>query len=361
MELVEIRSQLLTWFDTHRRDLPWRRTKDPYAIWLSEVMLQQTQVKTVVPYWERFLSAFPTVHALARAPLPDVLALWRGLGYYSRARHLHQASRDLVRDHAGQLPSTARALMKLPGFGRYTAGAVASIAFGETTPVVDGNVFRVLSRLCALTGNRGDRDIEARVWSIAGEWVDPRRPGDWNQALMELGATICRTADPLCLLCPLAPACQARRLGLVQRCSSPKPQPKRNHIHWSVAVLRRKDRLLFARRHESGLFGGLWEMPVVELDPRTSDRSQLHQALGRLWQKRIGIPFKVVRPLGTVHRTLTHRELTLHLFQVCSGGTPRSLDGYSEVRWVNEDDARTLAVSTAMSKALEAAVQALEK
>src|SRR5262249_12966131 len=209
-----LRRALLEWFDKHKPDLPWRRARDPSAIGLSEVMLQQTQVVPVLPYWHRFLKRFPTVQSLADAALPDVLAQWRGLGYYSRARHLHRAA-QLIRARPDGFPTTAKELVQLPGFGRYTAGAVASIAFGEPVPVVDGNVARVLSRLFEVDGAPGDRRREKELWSIAEELVAGDRPGDLNQALMELGALICRVDEPTCLLCPVRPHCAALRSGRV--------------------------------------------------------------------------------------------------------------------------------------------------
>jgi A/G-specific adenine glycosylase len=207
-----LRAALLAWFDRNRRELPWRRTRDPYAIWLSEVMLQQTQVATVIPYWERFLARFPTVTALAEAPLDEVLSLWSGLGYYSRARNLHRAANEVVARHGGALPASHAALLALPGFGRYTAGAVASIAFGLPEPLVDGNVARVFSRACAIEGAPGDREREKKLWAEAARWVQGERPGELNQALMELGATVCTARSPRCGLCPLT-VCAWRAAG----------------------------------------------------------------------------------------------------------------------------------------------------
>src|SRR5690242_12452624 len=178
-QLTSIREPLLAWYDRERRDLPWRRTKDPYAIWLSEVMLQQTQVATVIPYWHRFLARFPDVNALAAAELPEVLSLWRGLGYYARARALHRAAQAISSQHAGQLPRTATELRELPGFGPYTAGAVASIAFGERTPIVDGNVVRVLARIFEIEGDPSTREVQKRIWALAGELVPARNPGEF--------------------------------------------------------------------------------------------------------------------------------------------------------------------------------------
>ncbi|HEY1908255.1 MAG TPA: A/G-specific adenine glycosylase, partial [Myxococcaceae bacterium] len=212
---AELRAALLRWYDAQARDLPWRRTRDPYRIWVSEVMLQQTQVSVVLPYWTAFLARFPDLDSLARASLDDVLAAWRGLGYYARARNLHRAAVAVVERHAGGLPDDVDALRALPGFGRYTVGAVASIAFGKEVPLVDGNVARVLARLAGLEGPTGDAGREKQLWALAEALVQGERPGDWNQALMELGATVCRQEQPTCLLCPVRAHCGALASGRV--------------------------------------------------------------------------------------------------------------------------------------------------
>jgi A/G-specific adenine glycosylase len=211
--VAAMRAALLAHFDAHQRDLPWRRTRDPYAIWVSEVMLQQTRVETVVPYYQRFVQRFPTPQALADAPIEHVLALWSGLGYYRRARLLHQGARAVVDQHGGRVPATAEVLRTLPGVGEYTAGAIASIAFAQRAAVVDGNVERVLSRLFALRGDPRAAAGRARLWTLARAFADSERPGDVNQALMELGATVCAPVSPRCLLCPARALCAARAQG----------------------------------------------------------------------------------------------------------------------------------------------------
>ncbi|EPX59003.1 A/G-specific adenine glycosylase [Cystobacter fuscus DSM 2262] len=348
-----LRSGLLAWYDRQKRDLPWRRTRDPYAIWLSEVMLQQTQVTTVIPYWERFLQRFPTVEALARAPLPDVLAAWRGLGYYSRARNLHLAAQDVVARHGGKLPSTAAELLTLRGFGRYTAGAVASIAFGEPAPLVDGNVARVFSRLFEVEGLPGDRVREARLWALATELVSPERPGDFNQALMEHGATVCRPDNPLCLLCPVREDCLAWRHGRVNELPPAKVRAPPKRMTLALAVWAHEGRLLLARREEKGLFGGLWELPAAEIEADTPDS----QSADKLTQS-LGTPVRVEAVLGTVRRQLTHRSLTLRLLRVTGSKHPTRAPAFRELRWCTPEEASSLGMSTAMHKALEAALDA---
>jgi A/G-specific adenine glycosylase len=234
-----VRDRLLSWYDRNRRDLPWRRTRDPYAIWVSEVMLQQTQVKTVLGRYEDFLRRFPTLHALARARESDVLHAWQGLGYYSRARRLMSAARAIVERHDGRMPADRESLLLLPGVGEYSAGAVASIAFGERVPVVDGNVIRVLTRLFALAGDPGRAPLKARLWKLAAELVSHERPGDFNQALMELGATVCTPREPACERCPLARQCLGRERGKATSLPELPARARATEVRVAAAVVRR--------------------------------------------------------------------------------------------------------------------------
>lgn len=254
------RHALLSWFDAHKRDLPWRRTQDPYAIWLSEVMLQQTRVETVIPYFERFLEAFPTVQSLAEAPLDSVLAAWAGLGYYRRARMLHAAALQIAALET--FPHTADALRKVYGIGPYTAGAVASIAFGEATALVDGNVQRVLSRVCNLDGDMRGTVGSKQAWAEATRLVDSARPGDWNQALMELGARVCTPTSPSCMACPVRGGCKAFAEDLVAE--RPVMSPKKKATAESLTAYARVEgeAVWLGRRQDHLRFGGLWEPPV---------------------------------------------------------------------------------------------------
>lgn len=248
VDVSGFRRALLRWYDTKRRALPWRESRDPYRIWISEIMLQQTRVAAVIPYYERFLGRFPDVRSLARAHEPAVLAAWSGLGYYRRARHLHAAARMIAR---GEFPRTSDALRELPGIGRYTAAAIASIAFGERCAVVDGNVERVLSRVCA-------RALNGDSWPIAESLVSRTRPGDFNQAMMELGATICTPKAPQCGACPVSRFCGTRGEHPV---SKPVPR-KRATLTYALCV--RGDRVLLVQRSkEAGLMPGMWELPQV--------------------------------------------------------------------------------------------------
>ncbi len=346
-----LRGALLPWFDASQRDLPWRRTKDAYAVWVSEVMLQQTQVDRVIGYWDAFLERFPTVRALAKAELADVLARWSGLGYYSRARNLHRAAQEIVARHGGTLPKDVAALRTLPGFGRYTAGAVASIAFDLEAPLVDGNVARVFSRVLAIEGAPGDKAREATLWTAAETLVRGPRPGDLNQSLMELGATVCLPRAPSCLLCPAQKLCRALAQGRVGELPWPKKAARKKRLELAVAVSHQDGAVVLARRQEGGLFGGLWEMPAAAIGPNPGDA-----ALETLLGERAAIGPELL----VMERTLTHRQLVLHLHPV---DLPRRLppvqEPYVEWRWVTLAETRQLGMASAMTAALELAVPRL--
>jgi A/G-specific adenine glycosylase len=344
-----LRGALLAFYDREARDLPWRHSRDAYAIWVSEVMLQQTQVSVVLKYWAPFLVRFPTLFSLAEAPLGAVLSAWSGLGYYARARNLHRAAQAVVRLHHGRLPASAEALAALPGFGRYTVGAVASIAYGLPEPVVDGNVARVLSRLYAVEGRPGAPTRERTLWAHASRLVQGERPGDFNQALMELGATVCRLVQPSCLLCPWRSHCRALLEGRVDVLPPPRAAPPKKALRLAVAVARRRGRLLLGRRAAKGLFGGLWELPSAELAER-AELPQAKKALAAL----LGKGTRVAGALAEVHRVLTHRALRLSLFLVEAPAQPRQGD-YVQLRWVTAAQAEGLGISSAMQAALRAA------
>jgi A/G-specific adenine glycosylase len=298
-------SDLLAWFDRHRRDLPWRRTSDPYSIWLSEVMLQQTRVEVVLPFYNRFLERFPTVETLARAEVAEVLALWSGLGYYRRARQLHAAARRIV-EGGGGFPDTLEGLLALPGVGAYTAAAVASIAFGVPAPVMDGNVERVLSRVLALDAEPRSGAARKRLFAEAAALLDPERPGDSNQALMELGATLCSPRSPKCLLCPLRPGCRAAREGDPERYPAPRAKRAVERHRLLVAVVEREGRvLLFRRPEDSDLLAGTWELPWVSLGPEGADAGASPEAG---LAARYGGRWRLGGPAGRVRHGITYRD-----------------------------------------------------
>lgn len=253
-----MRSALLAWYAVHRRDLPWRRTRDPYRIWVSEVMLQQTRVAAAIEHYQQFIKAFPDVGALAAAAEAEVLAIWSGLGYYRRARMLHQAARVVVADHGGAVPETAAKLLTLPGVGGYTAAAVASIAFGEALAVVDGNVQRVLARVAGWSA--GERGFDSRVRNLADQLLESMHPGDYNQAIMELGATVCLPRAPLCLACPWQPWCATR--GEHPMPARPAAKVERSaRAVWMRRAGLRQELLLVQRPATASLMAGMWELP----------------------------------------------------------------------------------------------------
>jgi A/G-specific adenine glycosylase len=277
---VSLRRALLRWYDRERRDLPWRRTRDPYAIWVSEAMLQQTQVATVIGYYHRWMARFPSLDALARADEDQVLHAWQGLGYYTRARRLLAGARAVVAEHGGQLPKEPEALSALPGIGRYTAGAIASIAFGQRAPLVDGNVARVLSRLFAVTGDPASSAVRRRLWLLAAELIDSARPGDFNQALMELGATLCSPRQPVCDRCPLRAKCAARRDGCATAYPEARKRPASTALHMVAAVAMRRGRVLVTQvPAHAPRWAGMWSFPATIVHVGESPEDAVRRAL----------------------------------------------------------------------------------
>ena len=341
-----LRRRLLAWWDAGHRDLPWRfpqRAADPYRVWLAEVMLQQTQVAAVVPYYGRFLARFPSLEALAAAEEDEVLALWSGLGYYARGRNLLSAAREALRRHGG-LPGSLAALRELPGFGPYTAGAVASIAFAIPAPAVDGNATRVLARLEVVPGDPAGARFRRRIDAIAADLVDPARPGDLNQALMELGATVCTPRAPACGRCPVAPSCAARGRGDAAAYPAPRVRPARRGLALACAVVRRDGAILLARRPAGGLFGGLWGPPAAEVPPGEDPRARLAGAL-----RDGGLSCAVGEEVAACRRVLTHRTLTLTAFACVPRGRVRA---GADLRWVPRDGLPGLGVPAAMGALL---------
>lgn len=322
--------RLIRWFRAQARDLPWRRDRSPYRVWLSEMMLQQTQVDTVIPYFNRFLDRLPTLDALAAAPLGDVLKLWEGLGYYTRARQLHRAAQLIVNDRGGEWPRTVDGLLALPGVGRYTAGAIASLAFGARAPVLDGNVIRVLCRLFAIERDPKEAAVKESLWQLSESLLPARRAGEFNEALMELGATICTPRRPKCGVCPLADGCEANRRALQDRLpvkSKRKPLP---HYDVTAAIIRRSGRVLIAQRPLGGRLGGLWEFPGGKVESGET----LAQCLRREIKEELAVRIKVGRLVTSIDHAYTHFKITLHAFE-CEllSGTPQTL-GVAAVKWV---------------------------
>ena len=315
--MAALEAALLAWYVGARRAMPWRETRDPYAIWLSEVMLQQTRVETVIPYYLRFLRTYPTVHTLAEAPLDDVLTMWSGLGYYRRARMLHAAAQHVSRALAGAFPATAEGLRTIKGIGPYTAGAVASIAFGARAALVDGNVARVLARLFAIEDDvRAGAGLQ-RAWKIADAIVPAAEPGAWNQALMELGSTVCVPREPRCEVCPVREYCAAHARGIARDLPRMKPKPKPTlHARVAVVATLRGD-VLLARRRVDGRFGGMWEPPMLDADDARSE-SESAVALGVL----LGVPLRGAAPAGAVTHVLSHRRMEIQVLRARLGHAP---------------------------------------
>ncbi|MCC6621257.1 MAG: A/G-specific adenine glycosylase [Deltaproteobacteria bacterium] len=341
----------------HQRRLPWRDDPSPYRVWVSEIMLQQTQVATVIPYFERFVAAFPTVDALAAADLSDVLTLWSGLGYYRRARLLHAAAREVVDAHGGRLPSTVEGLLGLPGVGRYTAGAIASIAFSVRAPVLDGNVMRVLSRLDAVDAPVDAAATQRALWARAEALVPADDPSAHNQAMMELGALVCTPRAPDCPACPWVDACAAHARGAAHLFPKKSPKAPARAVSVVAGLLGRSladDAVLLARRPEDGLFGGLWELPATDLEARRAPASP-RAALARAFRDRLGLDVDVGPHLAGLTHQLTHRTLSIDVFRVTAarGADPRP-SWYTEARWVPRSAPDAVPLSTLTRKVLAA-------
>jgi len=330
----QIQDRLLAWAYAHRRDLPWRGERDPYRVWVSEVMLQQTRVETVIPYYRRFLARFPTLRSLAEAELDDVLKAWEGLGYYARARNLHRAARRVMEHHGGQLPAEREALLALPGIGAYTVGAILSLAFGQDAAVLDGNVRRVLSRLFAINGDPRSAATRRRLWNLAEALLPPGQAGPFNEALMDLGATVCTPRGPRCADCPLSEGCQGHQGGDPER--YPTRVERRPLPHYDVAagVIWRGDQLLISKRHTDDLLGGLWEFPG---GTRESGET-LEECLVREVREELGIEIAVGDLMMAVRHAYTHFRVTIHVFH-CRylSGQPQAL-GCADWRWVRPDE-----------------------
>ncbi len=336
---------LLAWYRRSRRDLPWRRTRDPYALWVAEVMLQQTAVRAVLPHFESFLARFPTVQSLAAAPVEDVLALWSGLGYYHRARNLKRGAQQLVDRHAAAFPRNLPSALAVPGVGLYTASAVLSMAFGQPLAVVDGNVRRVLARVFGLRGTKWRRD--AAFYNLASELIDRTSPGEWNQALMELGATLCSPRQPACDACPVAPGCEAHRQGREESYPAGRARRAPVSVTVAVAVVERDGGLLLVRRgSRAGVLAGLWELPQTSLE------SSGLADLGRELAETRGLDVVPGRLIATTRHSITFRRIRVEIYAArLRGSLPEERDCW---RFARPDEIGTLPVSSMTHKILRA-------
>ncbi|WP_420126548.1 A/G-specific adenine glycosylase [Longimicrobium sp.] len=329
LDFPTLRSRLLAWYDAARRDLPWRAApgaaSDPYHVWLSEVMLQQTRVETVRPYYERWVARFPTVQALAAAPLDDVLKAWEGLGYYRRARNFHRAVQEVAARHGGRVPGEPEAFRALPGVGRYTAGAVMSIAFGREEPVVDGNVRRVFARWTDDPAPAVDAQ-----WRMAAALVPGERPGDVNQAVMELGATVCTPRNPRCGACPVRDLCAAFAAGTQNERPAPKKAKPLPHEDTAVPVIQRGGDVLLVRRPVAARLGGMWAFPQAI----RHDAESVAAAAERAAAEGLNVAVRAGEALASVDHVFTHVRATYHAVR-CTvvSGEPRAVR-YDDVAWV---------------------------
>ncbi len=343
---ARLRKSLLSWFDEKRRDLPWRTTRDPYAVWVSEVMLQQTQVNAVRPYYSRFLTRFPTLERLADAPLDEVLSCWSGLGYYRRARLLHRGVQEVRARYGGRVPSDAEELLSLPGVGDYTAAAISSIAYNAPRAAVDGNVSRVYSRLAAIRAPLGTAGNRSAVRDVAEGALDQQRPGDFNQALMDLGATVCTKAHPRCSSCPLEPFCQARAKGLTEQLPVAKRRTPTKAVAWTAVVaLQASNTKVLLVRQQAELFGGTWTPPLAEGEGEAAARAAVAAA---------GLsPLRLENLKANVTHVLSHRKLHVALWRAEVQATQATLP--SHVRFIALDKLHTVGVSALTRKILKQA------
>jgi A/G-specific adenine glycosylase len=345
-------ARLLQWFRRHKRDLPWRRTHDPYRIWVSEIMLQQTQVNTVIPYYERWLQQFPDVQTLAAAPSRRVLKAWEGLGYYSRARNIHAAAKLIIKKHNGQFPREFAEVLALPGIGRYTAGAICSIAFDIQAPVLDGNVVRVVSRYFGVRENARAPRIQKQLWALAESLLPQRNVGEFNESLMELGALVCVPHNPRCKVCPLRGSCIARRQNMQDRLPNLGKRAASKPITRIAALTRKGDFLLLFRDRRSRLLGDMWRLPFVEINPSEPTRN-----IERRFATTLSLSLRLRRPLVTVRHSITTSRITLTAWEasIANGFSLPSQRSHLQWKWCDPPVLRRLALDAATKRVLEQA------
>jgi len=334
--LRAFRSRLRTWYARNARDLPWRRSRDPYRVWVSEIMLQQTQVATVEPYFERFMTAMPTLGSLAKAREDEVLRLWEGLGYYRRARQLHDAARAIVDRHAGQFPQEPEAVERLPGIGRYTAGAILSIAFDQRRPILEANTIRLFSRLLAYDGDTTSSVAQKLLWSAAEQVLPRREIGAFNQALMELGSEVCRPRAPQCEECPVALLCRTRAEGRQSQIPRPKVKPRFEAVHEAAVLVRRAQRVLLVQWPEGRRWAGLWDFPRFPIDGEQS--SELRRQLIENVRELTGVTVRPGAHLKTLHHGVTRFRITLDCYDAEYVSGQRRRVNSLPIRWLTPAD-----------------------
>ncbi|WHH61499.1 A/G-specific adenine glycosylase [Petroclostridium sp. X23] len=325
----EIQENLLKWFDKNKRDLPWRKTKDPYKIWISEIMLQQTRVDTVIQYYQRFVKRFPAVKELAEADEQDVLKHWQGLGYYSRVRNLHKGAKMILKQYHGIFPDTMEEIKKIPGIGPYTAGAVLSIAFNQPYPAVDGNVLRVFSRIMDIHEDIAQASTVKLIQEKVKELIPQGRASDFTEALMELGALLCIPANPLCLACPLYEQCEARARGVQNDLPVKTKKQKPKKMHMVFCVVKKGEEILMIKNPANGLLGGLWSFPGKEAGEK-QDEEAVNQILEELKLNAIDI-----KKIGTARHIFTHMDWDMHIYQ-CAVKNKEKID--EEHLWITKEE-----------------------
>ena len=348
-EIRRLQTRLLAWYRQHQRQLPWRESRAFYPVWVSEVMLQQTRAQTVVPYFLRFMQAFPSLEDLAGADTRELLRHWAGLGYYSRARNLRKAARTLVKEHGGEFPRSYREALRLPGIGRYTAAAILSIAFDQPLPALDGNVVRVLSRLFCLRGDPARSPAQGTLAAAGQQLLPASRPGDFNQALMELGATVCLPRNPRCLLCPWSSHCQALKSGLQERLPEKGKRPETILSRQAAAVIRHRGRYLIRRRSGSRLLRDMWEFPGGEFS-----RSDLAGSLVKYLEAELRLNVQLRDRLTVVKHAVTNRRITLTVYEARLKPPPPPTLSIPEARWIWLSQAGRYPLTAAASRIVQA-------
>lgn len=324
-----LQQNLLSWFDEHQRDLPWRHTYDPYQVWISEIMLQQTQVKTVLPYFERWIKRLPTLESVAAADEQTILKLWEGLGYYSRARNLQKAAREIVEKYGGLFPSDYDRIRELPGIGPYTAGAIASIAFNKDRPILDGNVIRVLTRLANDARNTREARMQKELWQWAEALIPKGHARVFNQGLMELGALTCTPKNPACGTCPLKEQCMAYDAGTQEALPNRGEREKSIAITVAIAILQKSNKIFIQRRQAKGLMAGLWEFPGGKVESGETPE----QALKREVHEELNIDIENIEPFLRLKHAYTKYKVDLHCFTARPKSTKIQLKAAQEYQW----------------------------
>lgn len=349
MSPEQFSTAVLNWYDSHgRKDLPWQQGITPYRVWVSEIMLQQTQVSTVLGYFDRFMAALPTVQALAEAPEDEVLHLWTGLGYYTRARNLQKAAQIVMREHAGEFPRNVEQLTELPGIGRSTAGAIASLSMGVRAPILDGNVKRVLARYVAQEGYPGEPKVAKQLWDVAERFTPHARVNNYTQAMMDLGATLCTRSKPSCLLCPLQSGCQAHLLGLEIRYPIPKPRKALPQKRTLMPIFaNRHGEVLLYRRPSSGLWGGLWSLPELNEAADIASLAQHHS-----------LQLGTQRELSSLIHTFSHFQLAIAPWLIQVNAAPAAV-AEADWLWYNLATPPRLGLAAPVKKLLKRAADAL--